>query len=660
VERGISLNAGVLNAAASMWLRPGSIAYAGGTGSLGLLGQAQLYNEGAFLTGQPQLTVYNTAGQTAGLHGVGGIFGLGCIFKNGDGALRLHCPVQAACLGTDFNSTTDLNGWTLTLDGSYPGFWESAKFASGSLLKGGGGTLKTTGGVRNDGMTVDNVPLLEINPPAAGLAILSGEPITGFPLIRLTGAGQLAMNTDVTTARAEALAGMWTPGASKLTVGNGILAGGGGFGSAGSTLDSAIIIQNGDIDVVLPGGYINVPQLCLESAGLTRLMGDGDPAATIIRKTGTGTLDLRGRTLGVSEFHFADGLIHDSLTGGMILHAFLGPIPNRFYMTGGTLDARVEGSPDWFKNSLITTTTLRGFLEDNGDDFDVNEGVLRLELTAPEDFNVGNLYVKPTAILAGRARLWDGSATVERGGRLRPDPVPGALSFGGLYLENECLLEVPAIAGAAPIVVPPDDYLNIASYDPAECIRVQITGTPVVGQSYNVFTWAGAAMDGPPPLAQFQLFNSPPGYLQLNATKDTLQFVATASTGYDTWKAANFTAAEQADASISGPHADPDLDGMDNLLEYALGALPKTADAAGRFDTTTTTWRGYEVLACRFTLRRAAADVIIEPEHATTLASWLPAFLEPTGNKTATTGEYLAWIPRDGPRRQFRVRFRRG
>lgn len=53
------------------------------------------------------------------------------------------------------------------------------------------------------------------------------------------------------------------------------------------------------------------------------------------------------------------------------------------------------------------------------------------------------------------------------------------------------------------------------------------------------------------------------------------------SSTFDTWKATKFTAAEQADALISGDKADPDGDKVSNLMEFALLQEPKTADAGG-------------------------------------------------------------------------------
>jgi PKD repeat protein len=50
---------------------------------------------------------------------------------------------------------------------------------------------------------------------------------------------------------------------------------------------------------------------------------------------------------------------------------------------------------------------------------------------------------------------------------------------------------------------------------------------------------------------------------------------------FDYWRANKFTGTEFASLQISGPSANPDGDKYPNLLEYAMGLEPKTADPAG-------------------------------------------------------------------------------
>jgi hypothetical protein len=49
----------------------------------------------------------------------------------------------------------------------------------------------------------------------------------------------------------------------------------------------------------------------------------------------------------------------------------------------------------------------------------------------------------------------------------------------------------------------------------------------------------------------------------------------------DAWRASRFTPAELADPGLGGDGADPDGDGVVNLLEYAFGLEPKTPDTTG-------------------------------------------------------------------------------
>jgi subtilisin family serine protease len=56
--------------------------------------------------------------------------------------------------------------------------------------------------------------------------------------------------------------------------------------------------------------------------------------------------------------------------------------------------------------------------------------------------------------------------------------------------------------------------------------------------------------------------------------------IGNAST-YQSWRTANFTAGELGNSAISGDLADPDHDGICNLLEYSFNLLPKTANRNG-------------------------------------------------------------------------------
>jgi len=51
-----------------------------------------------------------------------------------------------------------------------------------------------------------------------------------------------------------------------------------------------------------------------------------------------------------------------------------------------------------------------------------------------------------------------------------------------------------------------------------------------------------------------------------------------ATISYEAWQARHFTPAELDQPAVSGDDADPDADGISNLIEYAQGSDPRTAD----------------------------------------------------------------------------------
>jgi hypothetical protein len=94
---------------------------------------------------------------------------------------------------------------------------------------------------------------------------------------------------------------------------------------------------------------------------------------------------------------------------------------------------------------------------------------------------------------------------------------------------------------------------------------------------------------------------------------------------YGDWVAFRFTAAEQANALISGMAADPELDGIVNAAEYALGLLPKLADAS---PLQAEVING--VLQVSYPRNTSASEVTLTPEISDDLATWHsgPAHLE--------------------------------
>ena len=91
------------------------------------------------------------------------------------------------------------------------------------------------------------------------------------------------------------------------------------------------------------------------------------------------------------------------------------------------------------------------------------------------------------------------------------------------------------------------------------------------------------------------------------------------SAPWNSWRSDtnNFTLAEQGNAAISGETADPDQDGLPNLLEYAFRTSPKTR--TGRQDTLT---KAPAELTLDFPVNREATDLLITVEWSTDLSIW--------------------------------------
>ncbi|MGC4071351.1 MAG: hypothetical protein QM760_02290 [Nibricoccus sp.] len=92
--------------------------------------------------------------------------------------------------------------------------------------------------------------------------------------------------------------------------------------------------------------------------------------------------------------------------------------------------------------------------------------------------------------------------------------------------------------------------------------------------------------------------------------------------GITGWRAAKFSAAALFDPSLSGEDADPDHDGLNNLVEYAMGREPGATDTQPVSETGIIEDNGLTYLALTFARARNAVDLVIQPQFSGDLVHW--------------------------------------
>ncbi len=88
------------------------------------------------------------------------------------------------------------------------------------------------------------------------------------------------------------------------------------------------------------------------------------------------------------------------------------------------------------------------------------------------------------------------------------------------------------------------------------------------------------------------------------------------------WLSSKFTASELSNAAISGNTADPDKDGINNLLEYAYGMEPKISSTVGVPVSEIQNVGGADYLTITYRRNRAATDVIYGVQVSSDLQTW--------------------------------------
>jgi len=126
----------------------------------------------------------------------------------------------------------------------------------------------------------------------------------------------------------------------------------------------------------------------------------------------------------------------------------------------------------------------------------------------------------------------------------------------------------------------------------------------------------------------------------------------------DSWQRGHFSESELLDPSVSGPNADPDRDGIPNLIEYALGLDPR-ASTDGALPPVTVTETDWSYTYSRPVDR---SDLTYTVEYSVDLVNWSPV----SGEHRRTAGSdgvetWTATQPRTAtPNCYFRLAVTRG
>lgn len=239
----------------------------------------------------------------------------------------------------------------------------------------------------------------------------------------------------------------------------------------------------------------------------------------------------------------------------------------------------------------------------------------------------GSVTIRNDNTLAGTYCIADGIRFLAIGGAVLPPPVP--------TIE---IVASDAVAGEFTTNQARFVLVRSGDTNPAVTINYSVSGTANPGADYGALPGSITLKAG---ATSTNIFITPIAD-NLVEGDETVTLLLQASANYsrtslssatvviqdrpvDAWRKANFTAGELLDPNISGDAADPDHDGLVNLVEYALGLNPKSADG-NPFSPSVS--GGYFTLS--YTRSKAATDVAVVVEQSGDLFSWQsgPAYLQ--------------------------------
>jgi autotransporter-associated beta strand protein len=289
---------------------------------------------------------------------------------------------------------------------------------------------------------------------------------------------------------------------------------------------------------------------------------------------------------------------NNSTWAGVIRNGKLNPTTQIPTMT----TIRKVGTGTW---TLTGANTHRGTTT-------VQEGTLCLNNTTGSATGTGDVIVKTGATLTG-AGIISGPVTMEPGAILSPGP-------GTLTINN-----VVTLSGETRMALDrgtPTSSSRIAGFTSLGCAGALIvTNSGQALQAGDTFQLFGSSSI----TGSFDSISLPSLGQGLEwrtdalLTEGTLTVVSTA-TPLEIWSQSKFSPQQLADPAISGTEADPDKDGLVNLLEYAFGSEPMIHDSSVR--PTGQLNAGFGTLA--YTRNKSATDLAYVVEASSALMDWTP------------------------------------
>ncbi len=297
------------------------------------------------------------------------------------------------------------------------------------------------------------------------------------------------------------------------------------------------------------------------------------------------------------------------------------------------IDAKVsaDGGRTWPDNATVVVNAIAGW-----DDPELREGVFLIGATVAR--TAGDVWVCYTAMAGGSPRIFAVKSS-DRGATWAA-PVVVSNNPAGVSVMNPAIVTTPDGRGvtvmwmdrrhstaALPVV---DHYAALshdggATWSPALRLSDRssdIRNAAPTNRGYMFGDYLGLVGPlGPEQPAVALWCDTRTGDADPFATR----FAPMASAGFEAWRIAQFNRAELADAARSGAAADPDGDGYANLIEYAHGTAPRTAE--GGSGLLFSTGQFGVALGDRWAAGRG--DVTRDFETSSDGVRWTPALANP-------------------------------